>query len=134
MFTLREAWDMEQRAIVVKTMGSQEMSGAIVIKAMGNPRMAGAIIDAIKPNVIPLNNRELKAVKAELARQRARQGVKKPREDEEWQATKLDLRRKYGTKHHSDFYVSMLIAWTISSLFICECCKRLYMFVREGLR
>lgn len=117
---------MKDRAIVVKTTGTREMSGTVVIKAVGDQRIAGAIIEGIKPTTVtPLTNRELVALRAELARLRAREGTKKPREDREFRYFQAELNRKYRIRPHSKLYDNALVAYAITALVIEECIRRL---------
>jgi len=125
---------MQNRAIVVKTMGTEDMRGTVMIRAAGNQKIAGAIIDGIKPTITPLTNRELAAVRAELARLRAREGTKKPREDREFRRFQAELNRKYRIKPHGELYGNALVAYAITSLTIVELIKRLRALWMEGRR
>ena len=125
---------MENRALVIRTTGDQTPAGPVTIKLMGNQKMAGAIYDGIAKNVIAVNEKELAALRAELEKLRAREGVKKHREDRDWHIVQLDLERKYGTKPHGELYGKVLVAWVLTLLFAQECFKRLGIWIREGRR
>ena len=105
---------------------------AIVIRTVGNPEIAGAIVDAMKRQVIPLDNDELLAVRAELARLKSmnerletRDGVRQNGDKRRWEATKHDLEEKYGTKPKSAVQDNLLVIYALVSLTIEECGKRL---------
>ena len=48
------------------------MNRAVVIKTVGDPQIAGAILDGMTQKVIPLDDGELAAVKAEYAKLQAK--------------------------------------------------------------
>ena len=98
---------------------------AIVIRTMGNPEIAGAIVDGMTKNVIPLDVKELKAVRAELTRLRAREGVRKNREDRDWHDVQMSLERQYGVRQHGVVYDRIIVAWALTCLFVTECYRRL---------
>ena len=107
------------------------MNRAIVIKTAGDPEIAGAIVDGITKKVIPLDADELATVKAECARLKARDGVRRSKEDDEWPAIRDGMAVKFGCKTHGPVYNNILLAWAIMWLVIFECFRRLQAWNRE---
>lgn len=106
---------MQDRALVIKTYGDIPMREAI----------RGAILDNAACEVIPLNNAELEAVKAEYARLKAdydeleaRDAVRQKADDERWLETKTDLEMQYASKPHGKVYNTVLLVWAVIWLLI----------------
>ena len=108
--------------------------GALVIKTYGDPEIAGAIVDGMTRKVIPLNDREYRVVRAELARLRACQGVRKYRQERDWHITQMELERKYGTKPRSNLYKNFLMGYAFTCLLLEACWRKLTTKVRRNLR
>lgn len=106
------------------------MRKALVIRTIGDPEIVGAIVDGMNRKIIPLDSEELAAVKAENLRLKNRNGVRQSADDKRWEAQRHDLAVKYGSRVHSAAYQNALLWWTLTSLLIVECCRRLVMMVR----
>ena len=105
----------ENRALVIKTYGNVPMREAI----------RGAILDSATREVIPLNNEELEAVKAEYASLKAeydeleaREAVRQKADDERWLETKADLEARYTVKTHGKVYDTLLVVLAVITLLI----------------
>lgn len=105
----------ENRALVIKTYGDVPMREAI----------RGAILDSATREVIPLNNEELEAVKAEYARLKAdydeleaREAVRQSADEARWLEIKAELDAKHAVKTHGKVYNTVLLTWTILWLLI----------------
>lgn len=115
---------MENRAIVIRK--REQAGGHATIKLIGNQRIAGAIYDAMTKDVTAINAEELRALKKELRRMRAREGVRKRREDRDWIVVQAELERKYGSKVHGELYHRALVAWALASMIAVESVRRLF--------
>ena len=98
---------------------------ALVIKTYGDPARCGAIVDGITRQIIPLDNEELTAIKAEYARLKAdydeleaRDAVRQKADDERWLETKANLEMQYASKPHGKVYNTVLLVWAIMWLLI----------------
>ena len=105
----------ENRALVIKTYGNAPIREAI----------RGAILDSVTREVIPLNNAELEAVKAEYARLKAdydeleaREAVRQSADEARWLEIKAELDAKHAIKTHGKVYNAVLLTWTIIWLLI----------------
>lgn len=105
----------ENRALVIKTYGNVPMREAI----------RGAILDSATREVIPLNNEELEAVKAEYNRLKAdydeleaRDAVRQSADETRWLAKKAELDRKYTPRYHGKVYNALLLVYVILFLLI----------------
>lgn len=98
---------------------------AVVIRTVGDAEIAGAIVDGMSQRVYQLDWGELTAVRAELARLRARTDVRKYREDRDWHLVQAELQERYAIRPHGAFYNHVLLAYTISYMFFKECFRRL---------
>lgn len=106
---------------------------ALVIKTYGDPAMCGAILDGINRQMIPLNNMELEAVKAEYNRLKAdydeleaRDAVRQKADDERWLETKADLEAQYAVRPHGKVYNTLLLVYAIAWLLIDAAFARLW--------
>ncbi len=105
---------------------------ALVIKTYGNPERCGAIVDGITRTVIPLNNKELDAIKKDYKRMKAREGVRHTKAaDKKWEDTKRDLAIQYRVKQHGRIYNTLLAGYALTCLIITEWFARLFAAV-EG--
>lgn len=102
-----------------------QQNRALVIKTYGDPAMCGAILDGINRQVIPLNNEELEAVKAEYNRLKAdydeleaRDAVRQSADETRWLAKKAELDRKYTPRYHGKVYNALLLVYVILFLLI----------------
>lgn len=94
---------------------------AIVIKTMGDPAISGALADGIAAILYPVNTSdEIAAIKAECDRLRARnerleakQTVRKLGDDERWEATRAELARTHAIAYHGPIYNAVLIGWAM---------------------
>ena len=98
---------------------------ALVIKTYGDPAMCGAILDGINRQVIPLNNEELEAVKAEYNHLKAdydeleaRDAVRQSADETRWLAKKAELAEQYAPRHHGRVYNALLLVYVILFLLI----------------
>lgn len=94
--------------------GANSMTRAVVIKTVGDPRIAGAIVDGMNRNIEPLNEREYKALKTELARLRqveARDAVRAYGDSVRWETVCKALEVKYSTKSHGRIYGAIVGTW-----------------------
>ena len=99
---------------------------ALVIKTYGDPAMCGAIVDGITPKVIPLNNKELTELKAELAKMKAREEMRHKAEDDRWEEEKQALALQYRVRPHGKIYNALLLGWTFFYLLLAVSCARLW--------
>lgn len=106
---------MQNRALVIKTYGNVPMREAI----------RGAILDGATREVIPLNNEELEAVKAEYNRLKAdydeleaRDAVRQSADETRWLAKKAELAEQYAPRHHGKVYNALLLVYAILFLLI----------------
>ena len=106
---------MQNRALVIKTYGNVPMREAI----------RGAILDSATREVIPLNNEELEAVKAEYNRLKAdydelepRDAVRQSADETRWLAKKAELAEQYAPRHHGKVYNALLLVYVILFLLI----------------
>ena len=98
------------RALVVVTHGDQSMAQP----------MAGALVENMTRQVIPLDSDELTAVKAELAeikaekaRQDAREGVREYAESVAWQEVRDGLAVKYAVRTPGPVRGALLLGWAL---------------------
>lgn len=96
------------------------MTRAIVIKAHGDPAIAGAIVDGITKNITPLNEDEHAALRAELARLRAKNGVRAYGNSVRYSTACKALAAKYETRPHGRAYRALLGAYGLMWLFVSE--------------
>lgn len=89
------------------------MSRALVIRRYGDQEIAGAIVDGMTKNVIRLDDGELAAVKAELARLRAQDGLRSYGDEIRFETACKALALKYSTKPHGRAYNAILCAWAL---------------------
>jgi hypothetical protein len=87
------------------------MTRAVVIKTVGDPQIAGAILDGMTQRVIPLDDGELAAVKAEYARLRAKDAVRAYGDEKRFESVRKALAVKYSTPNHGRLYEAILAAW-----------------------
>lgn len=94
------------------------MNRALVIKTYGDPEFAGAIVEGMTKRVIPLDDDELAAVKAELAeikaakaKQDARDGVRESADEKRWKLIKADMADEYTVKTPGRVKAALLIGW-----------------------
>lgn len=106
---------------------------ALVIKTYGDPAMCGAILDGINRQMIPLNNMELEAVKAEYNRLKAdydeleaREAVRLSADEKRWLKTKQALAEQYAPRYHGRVYNTVLVVWAVIILLIDAGFSRLW--------
>ena len=87
------------------------MTRAVVIRTVGDPEIAGAIVDGMSRQVIPLNDSELSAVKAECARLRQQRDIRACGDEKRFQAACKALEAKYYTRPHGRLYKAILKVW-----------------------
>lgn len=87
------------------------MTRAVVIKTVGDPQIAGAILDGMTQRVIPLDDGELAAVKAEYARLRAKDAVRAYGDEKRFESVRKALAVKYSTPNHGRLYEAILGTW-----------------------
>lgn len=80
------------------------MTRAVVIKTVGDPQIAGAILEGMTQRVIPLDDGELAAVKAEYARLRAKDAVRIYGDGVCFESVSKALAVKYSTPKHGRLY------------------------------
>ena len=74
------------------------MTKALVIKSVGDPEIAGAIIDGITKSVIQLDEGEMAAAKAEVARLRDKNGLRAYGDQKRLRTARREMAIKYSTK------------------------------------
>jgi hypothetical protein len=84
-----------------------------VIKTVGDPQIAGAILDGMTQKVIPLDDGELAAVKAEYARLQAKDGVRSYADEKRFESVSKALALKYSTPTHGRLYEAVLGGWAL---------------------
>lgn len=108
------------------------MTRAVVIKTYGNPQIGGALVDAVSRKVIPLDEGELKTVKAELARLNAVNGVRVYGDEKRWNKTRRRLARKYSTKPVGAARGAILGGWALVWSVIFGAARYLQAWNREA--
>lgn len=108
------------------------MTQALVIRSCGDPQMCGAIVEGMTRQVIPIDQNELMAVKAELARLRAEKDVRAMGDSRRFQRARRELARKYATKPTSRVVGAILGVWGMVWLFIYTTYEYLAEWNREG--
>ena len=86
------------------------MTRAIVIKTIGDTDIGNAIADGMT-RAIPLDDGELREVKAECKRLRAKEGVRAYGDEKRWQETREELAQKYAPERHGRLYWAVLALW-----------------------
>lgn len=89
------------------------MTKALVIKTMGDASMAGAIADAMTQRIIPINSREVRALRAERDRLLAQKTLRNFGDDQRWRRTKRRMARKYRVKQHGKLYWAVVKPWAL---------------------
>ena len=74
------------------------MTRALVIRTAGDPEIAGAIVEGMTRRVIPLDDGQLKAVKAELVRYKSRAELRAYGDEKRFRRTRRELAMKYSTR------------------------------------
>lgn len=87
------------------------MTRALVIKTYGDPQIAGAIVDGVSRAVTPLNDSEYAALRAELARLRARDDIRAYGDEKRFETACKALTVKYYTKPVGRARGAILGAW-----------------------
>ena len=80
------------------------MNRAVVIKTVSDPQIAGAILDGMTQKVIPLDDGELAAVKAEYAKLQAKDAVRSYGDGVRFESVSKALAVKYSTPTHGRLY------------------------------
>lgn len=109
------------------------MTRAVVIKTVGDPQIAGAILDGMSKKVIPLDDGELAAVKAEYARLQAKDAVRSYADEKRFESVSKALAVKYSTPTHGRLYEAVLGVWALLWLSISEWCEYFRAWNREGV-
>jgi hypothetical protein len=108
------------------------MNRAVVIKTVGDPQIAGAILDGMTQRVIPLDDGELAAVKAEYARLRAKDAVRAYGDEKRFESVSKALAVKYSTPTHGRLYGAILGVWALLWLSVREWYEYFSAWNREG--
>lgn len=96
------------------------MKRAVMIKVYGDPEMGEAMAGAVAGRVIPLDDREMEAVRAENKRLSAINGVRAEGDEKRWPEIQADMARVYAVKRHGRVYEAVLLAWAMLWLEIVE--------------
>lgn len=96
------------------------MMRAVVIKTVGDPQIAGAILDGMTQKVIPLDDGELAAVKAEYARLQAKDAVRAYADEKRFESVSKAMAVKYFTPTHGQLYRAILGGWALLWLTVRE--------------
>lgn len=108
------------------------MTRALVIKSYGDPQIAGAIVDGVTRAVTPLDAGEYDAVRAELARLRARDDIRAYGDGVRFETACRALAAKYPPERHGRLYGAILGAWGLLWTVVYECYNYLSEINREG--
>ena len=107
------------------------MTRALIIKTYGDAEISGAIEDAVT-KVIPLNDGELAEVRREYAKLQARDGVRSYGDAVRWETVQEALTVKYSPKPHGRLYTAILTVWGTLWSVIYEWTDYLDRWNREG--
>ena len=108
------------RALVIKEYGDREISNAI----------SGAIIDGVNERVIPLDNNEISALRAELARLRDKNGLRAYGDAKRLMRARGRMARKYSTRPVKPAIGAILGVYGLLCLLIAETYTQLAMWNR----
>lgn len=87
------------------------MTKALIIKQYGDPQIAGAIVEGMTRRVIPLDSDELAAVKLEVVRLRAIQGLRAYGDSRRFERSRRELAEKYSVRPVSRAGGAVLAVW-----------------------
>lgn len=107
------------------------MTKAVVIRTVGDPQICGAIVDGMTKRVYQLNDDELAAVKAELARLRRKDAIRACGDEKRFQTARAMLAIKYSTEIPGRLYEAILGAWGLLWLGVFTAYTRLAAWNRE---
>lgn len=101
------------------------MTKAVVIKTIGDNEIAGAIVEGMTRRVIPMNTEELAVIKAELARYKARNGLRAYGDEKRLRTAKSEMARKYSSKPTKPIVGAILGVYGLFCLGVAEAYARL---------
>lgn len=96
------------------------MTKAVVIKTVGDEEIAGAIVDGMTKRIIRLNGDELAAMKAELARYKARNGIRAYGDKKRLRTARREMARKYSIKPAKPIVGAILGVYGLICLGVAE--------------
>ena len=96
------------------------MKRAVVIRTVGDAELGSAIAEGMSCRVIPLDTGELEAVRAEVKRLEAVNGVRARGDTKRWAETKAEMARMYPVRRPGPVRETLLLAWAMLWMEIYE--------------
>ena len=108
------------------------MTRAIVIRTVGDIPTGDAIIDGMRQTIIPVDDGEMEAIKAEFRKLKAKTELRAHGDRKRFEEARQELEDKYYTQPHGRLYNAILGVWGLVCFKVYEFYRKMQAWNREA--